>query len=115
MSGSRPAGLSRLSAPSILTHATTQPTPPKRPPGATVFSCEFRYIGDLTEVVDKHCYCKFRKCKRLAFSRKPSSCGAEGDRTPNLRIANATLSQLSYGPKLFRSDGSAVPRRGLIS
>ena len=26
--------------------------------------------------------------------------GAEGDRTPDLRIANATLSQLSYGPAL---------------
>ena len=26
--------------------------------------------------------------------------GAEGDRTPDLRIANATLSQLSYGPEL---------------
>ena len=25
--------------------------------------------------------------------------GAEGDRTPDLRIANATLSQLSYGPQ----------------
>jgi hypothetical protein len=25
--------------------------------------------------------------------------GAEGDRTPDLRIANATLSQLSYGPE----------------
>jgi hypothetical protein len=25
--------------------------------------------------------------------------GAEGDRTPNLSIANAALSQLSYGPK----------------
>ena len=25
--------------------------------------------------------------------------GAEEDRTPDLRIANATLSQLSYGPK----------------
>ena len=24
--------------------------------------------------------------------------GAEEDRTPDLRIANATLSQLSYGP-----------------
>ncbi len=24
--------------------------------------------------------------------------GAEGNRTPDLRIANATLSQLSYGP-----------------
>lgn len=27
--------------------------------------------------------------------------GAEGDRTLNLRIANATLSQLSYGPNGF--------------
>ena len=26
--------------------------------------------------------------------------GAEGDRTPDLRIANATLSRLSYGPDL---------------
>ena len=25
--------------------------------------------------------------------------GAEGDRTPDLRIANAALSQLSYSPK----------------
>ena len=25
--------------------------------------------------------------------------GAEEDRTPDLRIANATLSQLSYGPR----------------
>jgi hypothetical protein len=28
--------------------------------------------------------------------------GAEEDRTPDLRIANATLSQLSYGPDLRR-------------
>ena len=28
------------------------------------------------------------------------SGGAEGNRTPDLRIANATLSQLSYGPNL---------------
>ena len=27
-----------------------------------------------------------------------TSGGAEEDRTPDLRIANATLSQLSYGP-----------------
>ena len=26
--------------------------------------------------------------------------GAEEDRTPDLRIANATLSQLSYGPMM---------------
>jgi YggT family protein len=30
--------------------------------------------------------------------------GAEGDRTPDLRIANATLSQLSYGPVARRAD-----------
>ena len=28
----------------------------------------------------------------------PEFGGAEEDRTPDLRIANATLSQLSYGP-----------------
>src|SRR5271155_333709 len=33
--------------------------------------------------------------------------GAEGDRTPDLRIANATLSQLSYGPM-----ASVAPLRG---
>ena len=27
--------------------------------------------------------------------------GAEEDRTPDLRIANATLSQLSYGPVVY--------------
>ena len=30
------------------------------------------------------------------------SGGAEEDRTPDLRIANATLSQLSYGPTRSR-------------
>ena len=30
--------------------------------------------------------------------------GAEEDRTPDLRIANATLSQLSYGPTLTTTD-----------
>ena len=30
--------------------------------------------------------------------RKAEKSGAEGDRTPNLCIANAALSQLSYGP-----------------
>ena len=35
-----------------------------------------------------------------ATARQPSAKagGAEGDRTPDLSIANATLSQLSYGP-----------------
>lgn len=32
--------------------------------------------------------------------------GAEGDRTPDLRIANATLSQLSYGPDRSRDIGA---------
>src|SRR5438874_7070488 len=37
--------------------------------------------------------------------------GAEGDRTPDLRIANATLSQLSYGPvpwRRLRAGDSAI-------
>src|SRR5690606_27819574 len=34
--------------------------------------------------------------------------GAEGDRTPDLRIANATLSQLSYSPA--RADKLAEPK-----
>ena len=36
--------------------------------------------------------------KRPAVSRKPDESGADGDRTRNLSIANAALSQLSYGP-----------------
>ncbi len=38
--------------------------------------------------------------------------GAEEDRTPDLRIANATLSQLSYGPKtapILAPDGYLPP------
>jgi hypothetical protein len=31
---------------------------------------------------------------------KDADCGAEGDRTPGLDIANVALSQLSYSPKL---------------
>src|SRR5262245_55251990 len=34
--------------------------------------------------------------------------GAEGDRTPNLSIANAALSQLSYGPEPLNSTQSPV-------
>lgn len=36
--------------------------------------------------------------------------GAEEDRTPDLRIANASLSQLSYGPTL-KSGGGHSPGR----
>jgi hypothetical protein len=42
--------------------------------------------------------------------------GAEGDRTPDLRIANATLSQLSYGP-VYLDNRCVVPvsgRRGFM-
>jgi hypothetical protein len=38
--------------------------------------------------------------------------GAEEDRTPDLRIANATLSQLSYGPRtglILTPDGDLLP------
>ncbi len=34
----------------------------------------------------------------MEITAQKISGGAEGDRTPGLRIANATLSQLSYGP-----------------
>ena len=42
----------------------------------------------------------------MADTDKVEIGGAEGDRTPDLRIANATLSQLSYGPT-----PSTAPRR----
>ena len=35
--------------------------------------------------------------------------GAEGNRTPDLRIANATLSHLSYGPAPARGGETRVP------
>ena len=43
--------------------------------------------------------------------------GAEEDRTPDLRIANATLSQLSYGPTChdWRSAAGGLARgRALV-
>ncbi len=39
--------------------------------------------------------------QRMAFAespRKPTNCGAEGDRTPDLFHAMEALSQLSYSP-----------------
>ena len=36
--------------------------------------------------------------------------GAEGDRTLDLRIANATLSQLSYRPTAARDSSIAIPQ-----
>ena len=44
-------------------------------------------------------------CANVEF---PRNGGAEGGRTPDLRIANATLSQLSYGPSAAAGD----PRAG---
>ena len=38
--------------------------------------------------------------------------GAEGSRTPDLRIANATLSQLSYGPTRICDHRARVDGRG---
>src|SRR5205814_1663154 len=35
---------------------------------------------------------------RPPIARRSHQSGAEGDRTPNLYIANVALSQLSYGP-----------------
>ena len=34
----------------------------------------------------------------LSAGRLPTCGGTEGDRTPDPRVANAMLSQLSYGP-----------------
>src|SRR5439155_1245922 len=55
------------------------------------------------------------KAKKLATCRHKLVSGAEGDRTPNLSIANAALSQLSYGPETsnsgilrFRQDASTA-------
>jgi hypothetical protein len=47
----------------------------------------------------KHLRIAGRQQKWPTGKRIFSGNGAEGDRTPNLSIANAALSQLSYGPK----------------
>ena len=48
----------------------------------------------------------------VTFARMvvPNLSGAKGDRTPDLRTASATLSQLSYGPE--RERGLASWARG---
>jgi hypothetical protein len=48
-----------------------------------------------------------RRTKPDGYATDPISGvgGAEGDRTPDLRNAIATLSQLSYGPTSFRALG----------
>ena len=40
-----------------------------------------------------------------------AASGAEGSRTPDLSVANAALSQLSYGPVIVRARGR-LPQRG---
>ena len=40
----------------------------------------------------------FRRVRSWTSVCREAGGGAEGNRTPDLRIANATLSQLSYGP-----------------
>ena len=52
------------------------------------------------ELPGLHCAVTVKSLERR-FWRKVNG-GAEGDRTPDLRIANATLSQLSYGPMMRR-------------
>src|SRR5438876_11549828 len=55
----------------------------------------------------------FRKTTRPTKRRRPKvSGGDEGDRTHDLRIANATLSQLSYVPTT--NNYSAKPGRGWL-
>ena len=42
--------------------------------------------------------------------------GAEGDRTPDLSVANAALSQLSYGPEELAALAAEInPARGLAN
>ena len=69
----------------------------------------------LPSIIARWCPRRSRRSPRSGAVRRPSSTvqavvtagavlprmgngGAEEDRTPDLRIANATLSQLSYGP-----------------
>src|SRR5258707_3160626 len=46
----------------------------------------------------------------VRFCLKSVDGGAEGDRTPDLRIANATLSELSYGP-IYLDNPRVIARR----
>ncbi len=49
---------------------------------------------------------------RIVGVRDPKSGGASRDRTDDLRVANATLSQLSYGPvRLERSEAAGLDAR----
>ena len=45
---------------------------------------------------------------------RKESGGAEGDRTPDLRIANATLSHLSYCPTIAADTPKRGPKGGRI-
>ena len=71
------------------------------------------YFEDLRDVLAEPVY------HELRASRTPPGNtslwkhgGAEGGRTPDLRIANATLSQLSYGPiKCIAAGGAGRPER----
>ena len=44
---------------------------------------------------------------QLSYGGNPCQNGAEGNRTPDLSVANAALSQLSYGP--LEAFGSGNP------
>ena len=50
--------------------------------------------------------------QRTGFARV--GCGAEGDRTLDLRIATATLAQLSYRP-IETTAGTPRPRRAILA
>jgi hypothetical protein len=51
-------------------------------------------------------------CKSLSL--KPLHGGAEGDRTPDLRIANAALSQLSYSPTQIKPAAASAGTERLV-
>ena len=55
-------------------------------------------ISDYSAYTNNRLLIEKRVQYQLPEERSQSFGGAEEDRTPDLRIANATLSQLSYGP-----------------
>jgi hypothetical protein len=45
------------------------------------------------------------RVRQSGFGGRAGRGGAEGTRTPDIRLAKAALSQLSYGPKPWRRKG----------
>ncbi len=65
-------------------------------------------VGSLFQSNDEH-----KKAQKTKFSGHFRS-GDEGGRTPNPRVANAVLSQLSYVPKIFGVNRPNQPKNLLL-